>query len=86
MIKVSFQSDDYCYYYVEKTGDFILSSKRYKIHYNLTGDDAILFKQHLEFISRKPDDRLNKRINKLIAVYLMYNVMEAVDDDKLKTK
>ena len=84
MFDVVYQSDDNGYHYIEETGDFILSTKKYKIRITLTGIDAKLFKQHLEAITSEPDEKMNKRIERVIGIHLYMYMSAALEEENPK--
>ena len=79
MFQHIYESDDLGYRYIEKSGEFILSSKKYKINYILAGEFAVIFREHLELIYCKQDDTLNKRTERLIGIHLYYGISSALD-------
>ena len=80
MFQTVYDSLDFGYRFIEKSGDFILSSKKHKISFTLSGDFATIFREHLELITSKPDDALNKRIDRLIGIHLYYGISSALDE------
>ena len=80
MLLHNYDSDDLCYSFIEKSGEFILTSKRYKINYTLAGEFAVIFKEHLELLNSKQDETLNKRIERLIGINLHFGIFSALSE------
>jgi hypothetical protein len=79
MFNVLYQGHDLGYHYIEETGDFMLSTKKYKIRVTLTGKDAVLLKQHLETVTSEQDAILSNRIEKVISIHLYMYICEALN-------
>ena len=84
MFDIEYQSDDNCYQFIQETGDFILSTKKYKIRLTLTGIDAKLFKQHLEAITSEPDEKMKKRIERVIGIHMYMYMSSALEEENPK--
>jgi hypothetical protein len=86
MFQEIYQSDDFCYSHNNQTGQYILSTKKYKISITLSGDDAIMFGNHIEIITSKPDEILNKRIERTIGIHLYFYISSALENETIKSK
>ena len=80
MFKTLYNSDDLCYEFIKKTDEFILTSRKYKVSFVLSGDFARFFQDHLNLLYSKPDDTLNKNIERLININLFYGICSAIDE------
>ena len=80
MFQHIYDSEDLGYKFIEKSGEFILTTKKYKINFTLAGEFALIFREHLELIICKQDDTLNKRIERLIGIHLYYALSNALDE------
>jgi hypothetical protein len=80
MFETIYQGEDFGYSHNKETGQYKLTSQKYNIGIYLKDDDAKLFETHLELINRKQDETTNKRIEKIIGVYLYFNISAALDD------
>jgi hypothetical protein len=79
MFQHIYDSDYLAYRFIEKSGEFILTSKKFKINYTLAGEFAVIFREHLELINCKQDETLNKRIERLIGIHIYYGISSALD-------
>jgi len=80
MFKAIYNSEDLCYEYIKKTDEFILTSRKYKISFVLSGDFAKFFQDHLKLLFSKPNENLNKNIERLININLFYGICSAIDE------
>ena len=80
MFQTEYDSQDFGYKFIEKSGDFILSSKKHRINFTLSGEFATIFQEQLKLIISKPDETLNKRIDRLIGIHLYYGISSALDE------
>ena len=80
MFQTVYNSLDFGYKFIENSGDFILSSKKHKINFTLSGEFATVFQEQLKLITSKPDDALNKRIDRLIGIHLYYGISSALEE------
>ena len=79
MFQHIYESDDLGYKFIEKSGEFILSTKKYKINFTLAGEFAVIFRENLELINCKQDDTLNIRIERIIGIHLYYRISSELD-------
>ena len=77
MFQHNYDSEDLCYRFIEKSGEIILTSKKFKINYVLAGEFAVIFREHIELLNCKQDDTLNKRIERVIGIHLYYALLSA---------
>jgi len=86
MFQQIYDSSDLCYSHNKETGDYKLSTKKYKISITLTGDDALLFGSHIDLITSKPDKTLNKRIERVIGIHLYFYISSTLENDSIKNE
>ena len=84
MFQQIYDSNDFCYSHNKETGDYNLTTKKYKISIILTGDDALLFGSHIDLVSSKPDKTLNNRIERVIGIHLYFYISSALENDSIK--
>jgi hypothetical protein len=80
MFKPVYESEDFGYRLIEETGDFILTTKKFKISFTITGEFAKLFSDYIELLNNKPAATLNKRIEKVIGIHLFFAINSALGD------
>jgi hypothetical protein len=86
MFQEVYQSDNYGYSHDKKTGEYILTSRKYKISITIAGDEATLFKNHIDLITSKPDETMNSRVEKTIGIHLFFCITSALEEDAIKNK
>jgi hypothetical protein len=84
MFEQVYQSDDYCYSHDKEAGLYKKKKKKYKIYITLSGDDAIMFGNHIDIITSKPDETMNKRIEKVIGIHLYIYISSALEKENDK--
>ena len=86
MFQQSYESEDFCYSHNRETGNYKLTTKKFKISITLTGEDAVLFGSHIDLIKSKPDETLNNRIERVIGIHLYFYITSKLNDENLKSE
>ena len=68
-----FEGKEYSYSFDCDTGCFFLKKKNDNFSVAVKGDDAFMFREHLELILINQDDTLNERIESAIEIHYNFN-------------
>jgi hypothetical protein len=71
-MKATFTGSEFSFTYDVTSENFLLYRKRNEIPVILSGDDAEIFKRHIELLNSQPDETLTERIEKAIQIHLYY--------------
>ena len=73
MYQLVFEGIDYSYHYELETEQYMLIENKSNSHSILKGDDAFMFREHIELMKINDDKTLNDRIEKAIKIHYCFD-------------
>jgi len=68
-----FKGKEYSYSYEKETDQYLLFVNNCSVHVVVKGDDAFMFREHLNLIMLEQNDTLKERIESVVEIHYNFN-------------